>query len=46
MHIYAEKNYQKVLTPRPTTIRFILDYSKSLRVIKTKDRKTIELHLN
>ena len=45
MKFYTKKD--NVLSPKLTTIRFLLDYSKSFRVVKTtKTNKTIELYLN
>lgn len=46
MKIYSKKNTSNPLTPKTETIRFLLDYSKSLRVVKTKTNYAIELHLN
>lgn len=43
---YTKQNISEGITPRSQTIRFLLDYSKSFRVVKTKTNKTIELHLN
>ena len=45
MKFYAKND--KVLSPKIKTIRFLLDYSKSFKVVKTtKTNKTIELYLN
>jgi hypothetical protein len=46
MKIYTRKNLLLPLKPKPETVRFLLDYSKSFRVVKTKTNYTIELHLN
>lgn len=46
MQLYSKKNLLKPLNPKTETIRFLLDYSKSFRVVKTKNQKTIELYLN
>lgn len=46
MKIYSKKTISTPLTPKTETIRFLLDYSKSLRVVKTKTNYAIELHLN
>ena len=49
MKIYTKKNLLSKstrLTPKLETVRFLLDYSKAFRVVKTKTNYTIELHLN
>ncbi|GEM_PF-3443656 len=43
---YIKTNISTPLTPKPETLRFLLDYSKSLKLVKTKTNYTIELHLN
>jgi hypothetical protein len=43
---YIKKNISNPLSPKPETLRFLLDYSKSLKVVKTKTNYTIELYLN
>ena len=46
MKNYSKKSILYSLKPKAETIRFLLDYSKSLRVVRTKTNYTIELHLN
>lgn len=46
MKIYSKKNLSASLKPKLETVRFLLDYSKSFRVVKTKTNYTIELYLN
>jgi hypothetical protein len=42
---YTEKpSYKK--QPKKETIQFLLDYSKSLKIMSTKSETYIELHLN
>lgn len=43
---YIQKNISASMMPKKATLRFLLDYSKSFRVVQTKTNKTIELHLN
>ncbi len=46
MKFYTKKT-DKILSPKLSTIRFLLDYSKSFHVVKTtKTNYPIELHLN
>jgi len=33
-------------TPRKETIKFLLDFSKSLKIVRTKSKNLVELHLN
>ena len=44
MKLYTEKSPAKE-HPKQETIQFLLNYSKSLKVMKAKS-KTFELHLN
>ncbi len=46
MKIYTKKSNSTRMTPKIETIRFLLDYSKALRLVKTNTNYTIELHLN
>lgn len=45
MKLYTEKSPSKKEQPKQETIQFLLNYSRSLKVIKAKS-KTFELHLN
>lgn len=49
-HNYMTKNYTfknlKPIVPKQKTLRFLLDYSKSFKMLKTKTNYSIELHLN
>lgn len=42
---YTIKNVKSIV-PKQETLRFLLDYSKSLKMVKTKTNYSIELHLN
>ncbi len=46
MQIYFNKSSNKQMQPKKETIQFLLDYSKSLRIIKTKSTRFIEFNLN
>lgn len=42
---YTEKpSFKK--QPKKETIQFLLNYSKSLKIVNTNSKKNIELHLN
>lgn len=45
MKLYTEKSSFKK-QPKRETVQFLLNYSKSLRIVKTRSKKHIELHLN
>jgi hypothetical protein len=45
-NFYTTKRMTQALSPKEKTIRFLLDYSKSLKVVKTKTNYAIKLHLN
>ena len=50
-YIYMQKNYTtnlnaSTLQPKNETIRFLIDYSKSVKVVKTETNYFIKLHLN
>lgn len=45
MKLYTEKpSFKKA--PRKETVQFLLDYSKTLKIVKVEGEKYIELHLN
>lgn len=46
MQLYSEKSSKKQMQPQKATINFLLNYSKSLKIIKTTSENTIELNLN
>ena len=44
--IYTEELLNKQLNPQKSTISFILNYSKSIEVVKNEDEKPILFNLN
>jgi len=46
MQIYSKKSSSDRKQPKKETIQFLINFSKSLKVIKTKSDLVIELNLN
>lgn len=46
MHIYTKKSSNFKMQPKKETIQFLLNFSKSLKVIKVEPNVLIELNLN
>jgi len=46
MKFYAKNAFPRKMQPKQETIQFLLNYSKSLKVVKTKTNYFIELYLN
>lgn len=46
MQLYFKRSSSREMLPKKKTLRFILEYSKSLKIIKTKSNKLVELSLN
>lgn len=46
MKLYTKNTFDNLLQPKKETIQFLLDYSKSIKIIKTKTNNFIKLHLN
>jgi hypothetical protein len=46
MKLYTENASPKRVQPKKETIQFLLNYSKALRVVKTRTNYFIELYLN
>ncbi len=46
MQLYSKKSLECREQPRKETIQFLVNFSKSLKVIKTKSDFVIELNLN
>jgi hypothetical protein len=46
MQLYSEKSSKKQMQPQKETINFLLNFSKSFEILKTKKENTIELNLN
>ncbi|SEE65975.1 hypothetical protein SAMN04487765_3651 [Tenacibaculum sp. MAR_2010_89] len=44
--IYSNKSSDSKMKPKKETIQFLIDFSKSLKVVKTKSNHLIELNLN
>ena len=46
MQIYSERSSDFIMKPKQETIQFLINFSKSLQVVKTKSNYLIELNLN
>lgn len=46
MQLYSEKSSDFQMNPKKETVQFLLDFSKSLTIVKTKSKSFIELNLN
>ena len=46
MQLYSKKSLEYREQPRKETIQFLVNFSKTLKVIKTKSDFVIELNLN
>ena len=46
MQLYSKKSSSMRKQPKKETIQFLINFSKSLKVIKTKSDFVIELNLN
>ncbi len=46
MQFYSKNSEIKSKEPKKETIQFLLNYSKSLKIIQTKSKCFIELNLN
>ncbi len=46
MQLYSKKLSAKQMQPQKETIQFLINFSKSLAVVKTKSKDFIELNLN
>jgi heme-binding NEAT domain protein len=44
--IYSEKPFQFEKQPKQETVQFLINFSKSLTIVKTKSVDFIELNLN
>ncbi len=44
--LYSDKSSDFKNQPRKETIQFLIDFSKSLKILKTKSNYLIELNLN
>ncbi len=46
VQLYSKKSSNQRMQPKKETIQFLLDFSQSLKVVKTKSDDFIELNLN
>jgi hypothetical protein len=46
MQLYSKKSPDFREQPKKETIQFLINFSKSLKVIKTRPNRVIELNLN
>lgn len=46
MQLYSEKSSDLKMQPTQETVQFLINFSKSLKIVKTKSNHLIELNLN
>ena len=46
MQIYSKKSSDFKMQPKKETVQFLINFSKSLTIVKTKSKDFIELNLN
>lgn len=46
MQLYSKKSSDLQMQPKKETVQFLINFSKSFRVVKTKSKDSIELNLN
>ena len=46
MKLYPKETYSIQKQPKNETIQFLINFSKSLRIVETKSKDFIELNLN
>lgn len=46
MQLYSRKTSEQQMQPNKETIQFLINFSKSLTIVKTKSNDFIELNLN
>jgi hypothetical protein len=46
MQLYSEKSSEIQMQPKKETVQFLINFSKSLTIVKTKSTNFIELNLN
>ncbi|SEE48193.1 hypothetical protein SAMN05444353_1906 [Polaribacter dokdonensis DSW-5] len=46
MQLYSRKSSEKQMQPKKETVQFLINFSKSLTIVKTKSKDFIELNLN
>lgn len=46
MQLYPRKSFDIQMQPKQETVQFLIHFSKSLTIVKTKSENFIELNLN
>lgn len=46
MQLYPKESFDIQMQPKKETIQFLIHFSKSLTIVKTKSKNFIELNLN
>ena len=46
MQLYSKKSSEFQMQPKQETVQFLINFSKSLTIVKTKSKEYIELNLN
>jgi len=46
MQLYSKKSSDFKMQPKKETVQFLINFSKSLTIVKTKSKDFIELNLN
>ena len=46
IQLYSDKSSDFKMKPKQETVQFLINFSKSLKVVKTKSNYLIELNLN
>jgi hypothetical protein len=46
MQLYTKKTSETQIQPKQETVQFLINFSKSLTIVKTKSKNLIELNLN
>lgn len=46
MQLYSKKTSDNQMQPKKETVQFLINFSKSLTIVKTKSKDFIELNLN
>ena len=46
MQLYSKKPSETQMQPKQETVQFLINFSKSLTIVKTKSENFIELNLN
>lgn len=46
MQFYTKKTSETQMQPKQETVQFLINFSKSLTIVKTKSKNLIELNLN